>query len=73
MWGFIIVSFFFFFVGACSSSAQSIESLVSTPGGGRATVLAVGGASESLKCKPGTYRVILKRRKGFVKIALKHG
>ncbi|XP_046625663.1 2-acylglycerol O-acyltransferase 1-like isoform X2 [Neodiprion virginianus] len=64
---------FVYSFGACSASARSIEHLVSVPGGGRATVLAVGGASESLKCKPGTYRVILKRRKGFVRIALKHG
>lgn len=64
---------FVYSFGACSASAKSIESLLSVPGGGQATVLAVGGASESLKCKPGTYRIILKRRKGFVRIALKHG
>ncbi|XP_020710521.2 2-acylglycerol O-acyltransferase 2-A-like [Athalia rosae] len=64
---------FVYSFGACSASAKSIEHLISVPGGGRATVLAVGGASESLKCKPGTYRIILKRRKGFVRIALKHG
>ncbi|OAD56202.1 2-acylglycerol O-acyltransferase 1 [Eufriesea mexicana] len=60
-----------------SSSAESINHQLSTkpppPFTGRATVLIVGGASESLECKPGTYRILVKRRKGFVKIALKHG
>jgi len=56
---------------------KSIKYLLSTPPKnpytGRATVLIVGGASESLESTPGTYRVIIKRRKGFVKLALKYG
>ncbi|XP_012276477.1 2-acylglycerol O-acyltransferase 2-B-like [Orussus abietinus] len=64
---------FVFCVGACSASANSIEYLIGGPETGRATVLIVGGASEALECKPGSYRIVLKRRKGFVKLALKHG
>jgi 2-acylglycerol O-acyltransferase 2 len=40
---------------------------------GNAVALVVGGASESLESRPGTYKIILKRRKGFVKLALMHG
>lgn len=60
-----------------SSKEESIRYLLSnkpeSPYTGRATVLIVGGASESLECKPGTYRILVKRRKGFVRLALKHG
>ncbi|XP_076628693.1 2-acylglycerol O-acyltransferase 1 [Colletes latitarsis] len=63
--------------GTVSSSPESLNYMLSTkpeePFTGRGTVLIVGGASESLECKPGTYRILVKRRKGFVKIALKHG
>ncbi|CAK9830076.1 2-acylglycerol O-acyltransferase 2 [Anthophora retusa] len=63
--------------GCVSSSPESLHYLLSTkpapPHTGRATILMIGGASESLECKPGTYRILVKRRKGFVKIALMHG
>ncbi|XP_033329797.2 2-acylglycerol O-acyltransferase 2-A [Megalopta genalis] len=63
--------------GGVSSTAKSLNYLASTkpekPYTGRATILIVGGASESLECQPGTYRILVKRRKGFVKIALKNG
>lgn len=38
-----------------------------------AVVLVVGGAAESLHCRPNNYQVVLKKRKGFCKIALKTG
>lgn len=64
-------------VAGCASNEKSIKYLLSTPPRssytGRATVLIVGGASESMESTPGTYRVIVKRRKGFVKLALKYG
>lgn len=64
-------------LGGCGSNARSINNLLSSkahsPHKGRAVVLIVGGASESLECKPGKYRILVKRRKGFVKIALKNG
>ncbi|KYQ51298.1 2-acylglycerol O-acyltransferase 1 [Trachymyrmex zeteki] len=66
-----------YFLGSCASSVRSIKYLLSTPPKdpytGKATVLIVGGASESMESTPGTYRVIIKRRKGFVKLALKYG
>ncbi|KAF2905490.1 hypothetical protein ILUMI_00688 [Ignelater luminosus] len=59
--------------GMCSSSASSINYLLGYPGGGKAVALMVGGAAEAFNCKPGQYRIILTKRKGFVKIALKNG
>lgn len=38
-----------------------------------AVVLVVGGAAESLHCRPNNYRLVLKSRKGFCKIALQTG
>lgn len=65
------------FIGGCASCKESIKYLLSTPPSssftGRATVLIVGGASESMESTPGTYRILIKRRKGFVKLALKYG
>jgi len=65
------------FIGSCGSSVRSINYLLSTPPKspytGRATILIIGGASESMESIPGTYRVIVKKRKGFVKLALKYG
>ncbi|PSN36198.1 2-acylglycerol O-acyltransferase 2-A [Blattella germanica] len=58
-------------LGGCPSSAEAMGYVLSRPG--NAIALIVGGASESLECHPGTYRIILKRRKGFIKLALMHG
>ncbi|CRL03396.1 CLUMA_CG016238, isoform A [Clunio marinus] len=38
-----------------------------------AIVLIVGGAQEALNARPGDYRLVLKKRKGFVKIAIQSG
>ncbi|EZA62914.1 hypothetical protein DMN91_002992 [Ooceraea biroi] len=63
--------------GCCAANARSLEHLLSTPPKsphtGRATILIVGGASESMESKPGTYRTLVKKRKGFVRLALKYG
>ncbi|PFH55886.1 hypothetical protein XA68_17446 [Ophiocordyceps unilateralis] len=42
-------------------------------GRGRAVTIVIGGARESLEAEPGTLRLILKSRKGFVKMALRTG
>lgn len=64
-------------IGGCASSVKSIKYLLSSPPRspytGRATLLIAGGASESLESTPGTYRILIKKRKGFVKLALKYG
>ena len=40
---------------------------------GRAVGLAVGGAEESLLSRPRTFDLLLKKRQGFVRIALQSG
>lgn len=40
---------------------------------GRAITIVVGGARESLDAIPHTLRLVLKRRKGFVKLAIRSG
>ncbi|XP_063243582.1 diacylglycerol O-acyltransferase 2-like [Bacillus rossius redtenbacheri] len=59
--------------GSGAASEKNIDYLLSYPGGGHATALVVGGASEAYYCYPGSYTVILKRRKGFVRLAVKNG
>ena len=36
-------------------------------------VVVVGGAAEALEARPGNFKLVLKNRKGFVKMALKTG
>ncbi|XP_076343975.1 2-acylglycerol O-acyltransferase 2-like isoform X1 [Tachypleus tridentatus] len=59
--------------GACSVSKESIEWLLTKEGKGNALVLVIGGAVEALDAHPGTVNLVLKRRKGFVRLALRHG
>ncbi|KAI4871525.1 hypothetical protein NFI96_002567 [Prochilodus magdalenae] len=59
--------------GLVSSEKASASYLLSQPGGGAAAVVAVGGAPESLEARPGALTLQLLQRKGFIKLALKHG
>jgi 2-acylglycerol O-acyltransferase 2 len=65
-------------MGLQSVSKESITNLL-TKGGqdgagmGRAVTIVVGGARESLSAQPGTMRLILQSRKGFIKLALRTG
>ncbi|KAK5987689.1 Diacylglycerol O-acyltransferase 2A [Cladobotryum mycophilum] len=65
-------------MGMRSVSKESIRNHL-TKGGpdgkgqGRAVTIVVGGARESLEAQPGTLRLVLKGRKGFVKMALRTG
>ncbi|KAK4540274.1 hypothetical protein LTR36_009586 [Oleoguttula mirabilis] len=65
-------------MGLASVSRESCENILSRggPNGegmGRAITIVVGGARESLDAKPYTLRLVLKRRKGFVKLAIRTG
>jgi hypothetical protein len=65
-------------MGLASVSRESIENILSKggPNGegmGRAVTIVVGGARESLESKPGSMRLILRCRKGFVKMAIRTG
>ncbi|KAI0847587.1 DAGAT-domain-containing protein [Daldinia vernicosa] len=65
-------------LGLRSVSKDSIVNIL-TKGGpngegmGRAVTIVIGGARESLEAQPGQMRLILKERKGFVRIAVKTG
>ncbi|KAL8768470.1 MAG: hypothetical protein Q9203_005653 [Teloschistes exilis] len=65
-------------MGLASVSRESCENILSkggpnNEGMGRAITIVVGGARESLDAQPHTLRLVLKRRKGFVKLAIRTG
>lgn len=65
-------------LGLASVSRSSCEALLSTGGAdgsgmSRAITIVVGGARESLETQPGTLRLVLGRRQGFVKLAIRMG
>ncbi|KAM9847187.1 2-acylglycerol O-acyltransferase 3b [Aulostomus maculatus] len=54
-------------------SKPSLAHLLSKRGKGNAVVIVIGGAEESLSSSPGVNTVVMKQRKGFVRVALEHG
>jgi len=65
-------------MGLASVSRESCENILSKggPNGegmGRAITIVVGGARESLDATPYSLKLVLKRRKGFVKLAIRTG
>lgn len=65
-------------MGMRSVSKDSIRNTLSKGGAkndgeGRAVTIVIGGARESLEAQPGSFRLVLKGRKGFVKMALRIG
>ncbi|CAF0710190.1 unnamed protein product [Brachionus calyciflorus] len=68
---------FFMLCGSCACEEQSLKYILFNKGQckqkGQVCALLVGGARESNEAYPGTYRLVLKRRKGFIRIALETG
>lgn len=65
-------------MGLASVSRESCENILSKGGPNkegmsRAITIVVGGARESLDAQPHSLRLVLKRRKGFVKLAIRTG
>ncbi|KAJ3048039.1 Diacylglycerol O-acyltransferase 2 [Rhizophlyctis rosea] len=58
-------------LGICSVSRKSCDHLLSKPN--ESCLIVVGGASEALLAHPSTANLIIKKRLGFVKLALRHG
>lgn len=58
--------------GIASVSRHSCEYILSS-GPGRSIVIVIGGAAESLSARPGIADLTLKRRLGFIKMAIRHG
>lgn len=59
-------------LGLCSVSRRSCERIL-RKGKGNAITIVVGGASESLSARPGTANLTLRKRLGFIKIAIRNG
>ncbi|KAG6909783.1 hypothetical protein DXG01_015276 [Tephrocybe rancida] len=59
-------------LGVCSVSKQSCSNILKA-GPGSAITIVVGGAAESLSARPGTADLTLRRRLGFIKLAIQHG
>lgn len=65
-------------LGLASVSRESCENILSKggPNGegmGRGITIVVGGARESLDAQPNSLRLVLARRKGFIKLAIRTG
>lgn len=59
--------------GVCSVDKDSIEYILQKMGAGHSVAIVVGGAAESLEARPDNFKLTLKDRKGFVKLALRNG
>lgn len=60
--------------GSVSCSQRSIDYILGKPEGGNVLGIVPGGAEEARYSHPGgNYELLLGRRKGFVRMALKHG
>jgi len=62
-----------YFLGLVAASKDSLNWILGSPGKGRAAILVVGGAAEALYNEPGVYKIVLKHRKGFCRVALHNG
>jgi hypothetical protein len=47
--------------------------ILTKQGTGNAAIIVVGGAEEALIARPGDYSLTLKKRKGFVRVAMATG
>jgi len=64
---------FFLLFGAVASSKESLTNILSRPEGGEAAVLMVGGIPEMDNLHERQINLVLNKRKGFIKLALRHG
>ncbi|XP_055279683.1 2-acylglycerol O-acyltransferase 2-like isoform X1 [Moschus berezovskii] len=60
-------------LGLVSSEKESATHILSRKGGGNLLSIVVGGVKESLNARPGAYKLVLRNRKGFIRLALMHG
>ncbi|XFF84919.1 hypothetical protein AB1E18_011138 [Capra hircus] len=52
---------------------ESATHILSREGGGNLMAIIVGGVQEALDSRPGGYKLVLRNRKGFIRLALMHG
>ena len=60
-------------LGVTDVSRDSLEFVLTQKGAGHSIVLVVGGAAEIIDVWDDTYVLTLKKRKGFIKLALQTG
>ncbi|KAF7727911.1 diacylglycerol O-acyltransferase 1 [Apophysomyces ossiformis] len=59
-------------MGMCNVSRESCKTILRS-GPGRSIAIVVGGATESLNSRPGSMNLVLRKRFGFVKVAVETG
>ncbi|XP_052555320.1 2-acylglycerol O-acyltransferase 2 isoform X2 [Tympanuchus pallidicinctus] len=59
--------------GLVSSDKESAYHVLQRPEGGNLLAVIVGGSQEALDARPGSCTLLLKNRKGFVRVAIKQG
>ncbi|XP_026704829.1 2-acylglycerol O-acyltransferase 2 [Athene cunicularia] len=59
--------------GLVSSDKESASYVLQRREGGNMLAIIVGGAQEALDARPGSCTLLLKNRKGFVRLAIEHG
>ncbi|XP_036602554.1 2-acylglycerol O-acyltransferase 2-like [Trichosurus vulpecula] len=59
--------------GLVTSEKECASYLLSKKEGGNLLVVIVGGSQEALDARPGSYTLLLRNRKGFIKLAMLHG
>ena len=60
-------------LGIINPSKRSIMENLSSSQGGKASVLVVGGAAEALLTERRSMKLVLRKRKGFIKLAIQSG
>ena len=60
-------------LGVINATRDSLEYALTQKGAGHSIVLVVGGAAEIADTRRDSYVLTLKRRKGFIKLALETG
>ncbi|KAI4813695.1 hypothetical protein KUCAC02_002928 [Chaenocephalus aceratus] len=60
-------------IGLLPVSKKSLTHLLTNRGKGNAVVIVIGGAAESLASAPGVNILVMRQRKGFVRVALEFG
>ncbi|KAB0349756.1 hypothetical protein FD754_014613 [Muntiacus muntjak] len=60
-------------VGLVSADKESAAHILSGKRGGNLLSIVVGGVKEALNARPGAYKLVLRNRKGFIRLALMHG
>uniref|UniRef100_A0A8C9AHL3 Acyltransferase n=1 Tax=Prolemur simus TaxID=1328070 RepID=A0A8C9AHL3_PROSS len=59
--------------GLVTSEKESAAHILTRKGGGNLLAIIVGGAQEALDARPGGFTLLLRNRKGFIRLALTHG